>query len=160
MNWEILSTLAIGALIPMITTWLTSKSKFFYDEKIQKKQLFRKEIRNYYIIKPALGNSFFSMLNLINDKLYTDDYYDHLANDADILEHVNYEDVPIEIFEEYYECIGLLKAVVNSKGVINSKQYSKHLKKSVEEVYEDTIKKISILESNYEGYIQSIREKI
>ncbi|WP_158305593.1 hypothetical protein [Alkalihalophilus pseudofirmus] len=129
------------------------------------KPILREEVRSYFIYKPHLRSAY-SDINQINNTDFGSEVLKHSIDDlrksVEKLESIPLENVPIEIFGDFYEVLGEMQYVSKTgSDILLTKKHSVHLRNAVKnEVYPDIEMKLDRLIDNYSEYIDTAIQKL
>jgi hypothetical protein len=142
-----------GAIIPIVANLITAKSKFHYDNKLKQDDIFKKEIRSFFLAKPQLISAQLTLSNMINYNLYN--YHNRLLENVERLQKIPLDEIPLPIFELYYECLGNLEYLATDGKDVNDETVHERLREALREVHVETEQTLEELIINYEYYMNN-----
>ncbi|WP_077305709.1 hypothetical protein [Terribacillus halophilus] len=163
MEWSTLLTFAAGAITPLVANWVNAKLKFHYEYKGKIVDQYKKEIRTYYLVRPSLAaaedsleyiteNNFYIEINEIENKF--------LEEAVNKLKEISNNDIPLSVFDSYYDCLGSLQYLVTNGNDVHNEIYSQHLRDAMKEVHNETQRKLAFLIESYDSYINKAKKEL
>ncbi|OLO28128.1 hypothetical protein BTR23_18665 [Alkalihalophilus pseudofirmus] len=158
MEWSTILAFSAGAITPMIVNWLNAKLKYHYDNKSKQSDIFKKEIRTFYIANPILNAVYHVIHDMNSNEIYIEHSY--LSETVEKLQKIPLEEIPLPIFEQYYKSLGTLQYLAINGSDINNEKRHKYAREALREIHIETEKEIVKLIASYEEYIQRVKKQI
>ncbi|MEH7513326.1 hypothetical protein V7146_11450 [Gottfriedia acidiceleris] len=157
MDWQPIITFGAGASVPIIVSILNARFKFSYDLKLKQEDQYRKEIRSYYTAKLHIQNCFSIIVVFNQQEIYNEGKL--LIESFEKLSSIPLDEIPLEIFQHYHDCMGYLDFISSEKGV-NNYDLTDKVWVVNKEMYSQAEKALEILLKVYGAYINKIKKKL